>query len=438
MLLSEAYRSAAARQTLGVFGLKIGHAVLSFLVSVVLARLLAPEGYGMYAAIIAYTGILLIPSRFGLPALIVRETSNATSTGMWTKVKGLWIWSVGFTAVAAFVSALLVLLVLPRLPTATSIASEAAAAGAFLVPLLALISLQVSAMHGLGRVVLGTASESVLLYAVFLAILLIAPPLLGVGVTTTTALGFHAAAAGAALAGGAFLLWRATPNAVAAAAPRFEARAWMTSALPLAVTNGMHFVNANADLVVLSILASSADVGAYRVAMQISQIAYFGLNAVNSVVAPRFARLAHGDHTVRLRRLVTVGSRSVFLMSFAVLIFMAVLGPRFLRSTFGEEFLPAYTPLMILLAGQLANAYFGSVGVLLNMTGHERANARIVTIAAAVNVCLNIGLIPIFGMVGAAVATALTSLVWNIALWRVAKTRLSIDTRAFWWARGSG
>ena len=52
---------------------------------------------------------------------------------------------------------------------------------------------------------------------------------------------------------------------------------------------------------------------------------------------------------------------------------------------------------------------------LLNMTGHERPAQRIVWIAAMGNLALNLWAIPRFGIEGAAVATAFSMALWNVA-----------------------
>jgi O-antigen/teichoic acid export membrane protein len=82
---------------------------------------------------------------------------------------------------------------------------------------------------------------------------------------------------------------------------------------------------------------------------------------------------------------------------------------------FGEAFEAGATCLVWLAAGQAVNALCGPVMYLLNMTGHERPAQRIVWAAALVNLALNLWAIPRFGIAGAAVATALSMALWNVA-----------------------
>jgi O-antigen/teichoic acid export membrane protein len=88
--------------------------------------------------------------------------------------------------------------------------------------------------------------------------------------------------------------------------------------------------------------------------------------------------------------------------------------------------------LVILCVGQLVNASIGSVGSLLNMTGHERDTMMSVIVGASVNVVLNLVLTPQFGPIGAAIATTVTLIVWNLIMWHKVSTRIGISPSPFY------
>ena len=90
-----------------------------------------------------------------------------------------------------------------------------------------------------------------------------------------------------------------------------------------------------------------------------------------------------------------------------------------------------FIPLVILTLGQLANASFGSVGALLNMTGHEKDAMKGMMYSLGVNFVLAFLLIPIYGMVGAATSTAVSLMVWNMILRYYVKKRLNIESIGF-------
>jgi O-antigen/teichoic acid export membrane protein len=89
---------------------------------------------------------------------------------------------------------------------------------------------------------------------------------------------------------------------------------------------------------------------------------------------------------------------------------------------FGQAFTAGYLPMVILIGGHVVAALLGAFNGLLNMTGNEAAGARAIAVGAFVNLVLNIALIPVYGMVGAATATLISALVWHGMLsWGIRK-----------------
>ena len=72
------------------FALKAANTGLGFLTTVLLARLLGAEGYGIYAYAYALVMLLAMPAQSGLPNLIVRETARGLAEGTPDRVKGAW------------------------------------------------------------------------------------------------------------------------------------------------------------------------------------------------------------------------------------------------------------------------------------------------------------------------------------------------------------
>jgi O-antigen/teichoic acid export membrane protein len=73
------------------------------------------------------------------------------------------------------------------------------------------------------------------------------------------------------------------------------------------------------------------------------------------------------------------------------------------------------------------NAGSGSVGYLLNMTGHHLDSARVYGLTTLLHVGITAAGIQLLGLVGAAAATALSMLTWNVWLHAVVRRRLGVD-----------
>lgn len=92
-------------------------------------------------------------------------------------------------------------------------------------------------------------------------------------------------------------------------------------------------------------------------------------------------------------------------------------GKPLIRLAFGEEFtIVSFVPLVLLVGGQLVNVFFGSVGQLLSMSGHEKDTLTGQIVALVVNVIACATLIPFYGVVGAALGVSISIIFWNIIL----------------------
>ena len=83
---------------------------------------------------------------------------------------------------------------------------------------------------------------------------------------------------------------------------------------------------------------------------------------------------------------------------------------------FGNGFIKGVTALSILSIGQIVNAATGSVCILLVMTGYERDAVAGIGVSVVINIIMNVLLIPKWGIIGAAISTAFSLILWNILL----------------------
>jgi O-antigen/teichoic acid export membrane protein len=209
---------------------------------------------------------------------------------------------------------------------------------------------------------------------------------------------------------------------------QYESRDWILRALPLLLMGSMFLVNSNADILMLGTLAGSEAAGLYKAASRGAELVVFSLMAVNVPLGPAMARLYAAGDTVLLQRTVTRWARMAFAPAAALAAMFVVWGAWFL-GLFGAGFVKdeAYTALVVLSAAQLINVGTGPVGLLLIMTKNERLAALGVSIAAISNIVLNALLIPHWGLPGAAVATAVSTVAWNIALVFLVFRRLNLN-----------
>ncbi|MBX3504012.1 MAG: flippase [Parvibaculum sp.] len=425
-------RALLLRGGVGSMAVKIASVGLAFGVSVALARLLGPAGYGVYSFALAVLTIVALPVQVGLPQLVVRETAKAQADADWPLMRGLWRWAslvvlaLSAVCLAGLGVAYLLLDSSPRLETLV--------VGAVLVPFIALGNLRSASLRGLRMVVFGQLPESIIRPLALLLVLLVlaAAGTFGPIGTPQKVMGWYVLAAVVSFFLGAVLLYRFSPAEVRQTrTSRQMPREWIGAMIPLALIAGLQLINNQADIITIGIFRSDEEVGIYKVVYQIGLLVIFGLQAMNLVLQPHFARLYRQGDMKRLQRLVTLSARIILLLALPPVIVFVLFGAPILGFVFGEAYREGSLALAILAAGQLVNAAMGSVGFLLNMTGHERDTLVSVLVSASVNILLNFVLVPSYGMTGAAIATAVSLVIWNVMMRFAVISRINIEPSAF-------
>jgi len=420
----------------GTFALRVAGGVGQLAVALVLARLLGAEGYGRFALGVAVATAVAAAPSWALQGLLTREVSAGLAAGRPDAVRGLLA-----TALPSAGGAALVFAAVLGLAAAWVSGGDAALVwAALLVPALVLGTGLASVLAGLHRVLLAQWWENVLKHWGLVALVALAwlagsPP--GPG----GAIALYAAALWAGAAALALLAWHALPGAVRAARPEVPA-GWLREALPFAGIGLLAVANGQADVLMLGAFRDDVEVGIYRAASQLAALVIFLLGVVNAPLQPLIARLhAEGDRA-RLQRAVRATAVLVLACAVPTVAVLVIWGGELMALAFGEPFRSGALPLAILALGQLVNASMGSVGVILNMTGHQRVVMRWFAASGVLTLILLLVLAPPFGAVGAAVAAALGLVAWNVTLAREVMRRLGVNPTALplprrWYALAS-
>lgn len=194
---------------------------------------------------------------------------------------------------------------------------------------------------------------------------------------------------------------------------------------PMMISGMLFLIMGWTDQFIIAMNQSEIEVGYYHMALKISNLTALALFAVNAISAPKMAESFGKKDKKGLQKIVTDSANLVFAMVIPVSIFLALFG-NYLLNLFGEGFTEAYWVLLILVGGQMVNSLSGSVMYILQMTKNQVIGQYILMGAAAANLVLNILLVPTYGIEGAAVATAISTAVWNLTSILVIKKRLQI------------
>lgn len=194
----------------------------------------------------------------------------------------------------------------------------------------------------------------------------------------------------------------------------FKLPTHLKSAFPMLVGGIAFFILNLTDRLMLRFLDSTENLGIYDVALRIANLTLFGLLSLNAIAEPKFAELhTRGD----LKGLKKFVQRSTFLGLIITIpaILIIISFPDFWLGMFGTDgsYLKGEKTLFILCAGNAIGSLCGAVLTLLNMSNRQRKVQNILIFAASINIGLNLILIPHFSIQGAAIATLVSTLIWN-------------------------
>ena len=165
------------------------------------------------------------------------------------------------------------------------------------------------------------------------------------------------------------------------------------------------FVFSYADTVLIGYFMTNADVGIYRTAFQLTSVATFTTLAFQTVLYPK---ISSWDIQGKIKEIENTLARAFtysLLLAIPTCIGGWILGDSLLYYLYGASFVEGTNALYFLLVVQIVNVFMVLSTMSLNALNRPKDAFNITLIAAIVNILLDIVLIPIFGITGAAVAT---------------------------------
>ncbi|MEM9630190.1 MAG: oligosaccharide flippase family protein [Pseudomonadota bacterium] len=208
---------------------------------------------------------------------------------------------------------------------------------------------------------------------------------------------------------------------------RIELKTWMAVSLPLLMVDGFIQLITSADVIMISFFQDPDEVAIYFAASRTLALVHFVYFAVRAASAHRFSSFTHNEDAKGLAAYTRQATHWTFWPSLAAGAGLLVIAPLLLK-LFGSDFESGYQLIAILMIGVLARASVGPADALLSMTGHQRTCAGIYAVTFAVNVVLNLLLIPALGLMGAAIATCIAIIFEATALALAAKRKLNVTT----------
>jgi len=205
-----------------------------------------------------------------------------------------------------------------------------------------------------------------------------------------------------------------------------EARRWWRFAVPWLIVGMATDFFFDIDLLLLAGHLSAQELAVFGVCTRVFSLVAFGVAAVYAVAMPdMFESEALADRAGFHRK---IGDANLVASGLAVLLTIGVvLGAPLLLRVFGPDFAQGAWPLAILCLGLVVRSAMGPAAMVLSVHDRPYASLPAVALGLATLVAANWLLVPLLGLLGAALAALLAMSLWAVALWAIAWRRAGVD-----------
>jgi len=192
---------------------------------------------------------------------------------------------------------------------------------------------------------------------------------------------------------------------------------------PLIFVGILSMVTGWTDTFMLGYFCTSTEVGVYNAALPTSKLLGVVLSPIGMIFGPVIVGLYANDRIDDLRGTYSSVTKWIFSLVFPGFLLMVLFSERILMILFGDAYVSGSIALGILAFGVLINAMVGPASLVITAYGRTKIILWCSFCGASVNVILNLFLIPIYVINGAAIATgfslALTSILHLIFAYRI-------------------
>ncbi|MFC6795391.1 flippase [Halobaculum halobium] len=191
-------------------------------------------------------------------------------------------------------------------------------------------------------------------------------------------------------------------------------RELLSFSIPLLITSAMLLVFSEIDTLMLGYFASSGTVGDYKVVYPLAMLLLIVLRSFQFLFMPQISERHADDDLAGAVEAYASVTKWVFVATVPVFLVLISAPKQIIILLFGAEYTGGTLALIVLCVGFVTHTAVGPNGTTLTSIGRTRTIMYDNIVVAAINVILNFLLIPRYGILGAAIATAVAYVGINI------------------------
>jgi len=383
----------------------------AFISRLIMVRYWTESEYGVFSLALVVLSICIVISTLGLPQGVSRSIAYARGKKEYTKIQEFLSASIWFSALASILVGIVLFLFSemisvsifhePELVTPLRVFSLA-------LPISTLISVIVSIFRGFEQIKPIAYFQQILPNVIF-------PLLLIVVIFSNLSFIFVFYAFAGAITITFILLIVYSLRKIQLSSIFFmksitgpAPKELLIFSLPLLITATLTSVVSWTDTLMLGSLKSTSDVGLYNAALPSAQFIVFPLSALLAIYMPVLSGLYAKNKFNEIKRNYSILTKWLCSATLPLFATLFLFPGTIITFLFGSTYAPASNALRILSLGFIVSNFLGPCSVSLIGMGKSRFFMLSSLFAAILNVGLNATLIPFFGLIGAATASAIS------------------------------
>jgi O-antigen/teichoic acid export membrane protein len=403
--------------------IKCTASVLGFTMFALSSRQMEPEEFGALAIIFNAMSFLAAASLCGQETLIVRSWAEYCGSDRPALARGALTFGAQVTVGAATLMTMVVALAWSLWDRSASLPLMLAACAFLFCHALLQFSGQFSRVAA--GLIIGEGPRE-LLWRLIVVLAIGAHHVMNIAFGATE---FFVAAAGAltfAIAVQAVQVVRLIPDAVRQAKPERDIRAWVPRSFKMWLSALMDTTSQYLEVVAVGLVLGTKAAGFYFVATRITNVFAMITGSISVYATPQISALFYSDAKHELQRILRLLAVIGAILVGSTLLLIVVAG-KLLLWMFGTAYMSIYPALIVLAAGASIGALVGPAAHVLLLTGHEGAYPRIMASGLLIRFLMIVVLGHMFGLIGAVVATAVSTVAIAFALILACRRLVGLD-----------
>lgn len=408
--ISGAYKSILLQATI---------AIITFVAALLIAHITGDRGFGIYTTVFTWVSIIGVGATLGLDDLVLKQIPIYKEEKNTQKIRILIKWVNKWGLMVGCLGAL-ALLAASRYTSISGLYQYTSYYewAVWCIPLFVLMHVNQAILRGLKLMWWGQLAEKFVQPLAFFLLLLVMYALYRAEMTDMQAViartGSFIITALVAL----FLLYKYTKPYYRQYTPLdtdvIVDKQWMKSCSYFAATSLLYIINTRVDILMLGFYEVIPEqIAYYNAALKLSDIALIPFAVLYTVTAPVFSELyAKGEQT-KLQAFFTKTTRLACLAITFLLLFLVIFG-EWCLGLFGASFRVGYEVLVVFCLIKFIHVAVGPVNYLMMMVGLEKEATYILLLSVGVTLIAHTIFIPLAGIKGAAYATLIGLVVFEV------------------------